>query len=71
MNLKRANLDNVKLSKGDIYWMLAAATSIGSVVAAPFAAMTVRKINAGKLKSAIGAVTCLLGALTLANIFVF
>lgn len=71
MNLKRANLNNVKLIKGDIYWMLAAATSIGSVVAASFAAMPVKKVNTNKLKLVIGVVTCLLGALTLAKIFVF
>jgi len=57
--------------KGDIYWTLAAATSIGSVISAPFAAMTVKKVNTGKLKLAIGVVTCLLGALTLAKTFVF
>lgn len=57
--------------KGDIYWTLAAATSIGSVIAAPFAAMTVKKVNRDKLKLAIGVVTCLLGALTLAKIFIF
>ena len=57
--------------KGDIYWTLAAATSIGSVIAAPFAAMTVKRINTDKLKFAIGIVTSLLGALTLAKVFVF
>jgi uncharacterized membrane protein YfcA len=56
---------------GDIYWTLAAATSIGSVAAAPFAAMTVKKVNTGKLKFAIGIVTSLLGALTIAKVFVF
>lgn len=57
--------------KGDIYWTLAAATSIGSIIAAPFAAMTVKKVNRDKLKLAIGVVTCLLGAWTLAKIFIF
>ena len=57
--------------KGDIYWTLAAATSIGSVVAAPFAAMTVKKVDTDRLKLAIGIVTSLLGAVTLAKIFVF
>ena len=57
--------------KGDIFWTLAAATSIGSVVAAPFAAMTVKRINAKRLKIAIGIATSLLGALTIAKIFVF
>ena len=57
--------------KGDIYWTLAAATSIGSVIAAPFAAMTVKKVNSNKLKLVIGVVTCLLGTLTLAKTFIF
>lgn len=57
--------------KGDIYWTLAAATSIGSIIAAPFAAMTVSKVSASKLKVVIGIVTCLLGVLTLAKTFVF
>ncbi|GAG53435.1 unnamed protein product, partial [marine sediment metagenome] len=34
--------------KGDIFWTLAAATSIGSIVAAPFAALIVRKVTAQK-----------------------
>jgi uncharacterized membrane protein YfcA len=59
------------LIKGDIYWILAAATSIGSIIAAPFAAMTVSKINANKLKVIIGIATSLLGILTLAKIFIF
>jgi uncharacterized membrane protein YfcA len=57
--------------KGDIYWTLAAATSIGSIVAAPFAAMTVKRVNTGKLKFAIGIATSLLGALTIAKVFIF
>lgn len=57
--------------KGDIYWTLAAATSIGSVVAAPFAAMTVKRINSQKLTIVIGTATSLLGALTIAKVFVF
>jgi uncharacterized membrane protein YfcA len=57
--------------KGDIYWTLAVATSIGSVIAAPFAAMTVRKVHTNKLKLAIGIVTCLLGVSTLAKAFIF
>ena len=59
------------VAMGDIYWTLAAATSIGSVVAAPFAAMTVKRANVRVLKLAIGIVTALLGALTLAKIFIF
>ncbi len=57
--------------KGDIFWTLAAATSIGSVVAAPFAAMVVRKVTAQKLKIAIGAITIILGIFTLLKTFVF
>ena len=59
------------LIKGDIFWTLAAATSIGSIVAAPFAALTVRKVNAEKLKMVIGLATIILGSLTLAKTFVF
>lgn len=57
--------------EGDIFWTLAAATSIGSVVAAPFAAMVVRKVTAQKLKIAIGAITIILGIFTLLKTFVF
>ena len=59
------------LVKGDIYWVLAAATSIGSVIAAPLAALTVRKVNLSKLKFVIGIATSMLGALTLAKTFIF
>jgi uncharacterized membrane protein YfcA len=57
--------------EGHIYWTLVAAASIGAVVAAPFAAMMVRRIDSKKLKSAIGIGTSLLGALTVAKVFVF
>jgi uncharacterized membrane protein YfcA len=57
------------LIKGDIYWALVAAASIGSVVAAPFAAMMVKRIGAKRLKLAIGIATSLLGALTIAKAF--
>lgn len=59
------------LIKGDIHWMLVAAASLGSVIAAPFAAMMVKRINAKRLKFAIGIATSLLGALTIAKAFVF
>lgn len=59
------------LVKGDIFWRLAAATSIGSVVAAPFAALTVRKINPEKLKMVIAFATIILGTFTLVRTFVF
>lgn len=39
--------------EGGIFWTLAAATSVGSIVVAPFAAMTVKKVNPHKLKIAI------------------
>jgi len=57
--------------KGDIFWTLAAATSIGSIFAAPFAALTVRKVNTEKLRLVIGLATVLLGTLTLLKTFVF
>ena len=59
------------LIKGSIFWTLAAATSIGSIIAAPFAAITVRKVNAEKLRVAIGLAAIILGALTLAKTFIF
>jgi len=59
------------LVKGGIFWTLAAATSIGSIVAAPFAAMTVRKVNSEKLKFVIGVVTIVLGIFTLLKTFIF
>jgi len=59
------------LVKGGIFWTLAAATSIGSVVAAPFAALTVRKVNSEILRFIIGIATIILGALTLAKTFIF
>ena len=57
--------------KGDIYWALAVATGAGSVVAAPFAALTVKRVNSNRLKFVIGVATVLLGALTLARTFIF
>jgi uncharacterized protein len=59
------------LLKGDVYWTLVAAAAIGSVIAAPFAAMTVKRLGSDRLKLLIGGVTCLLGAATLAKAFVF
>ena len=59
------------LIKGDIYWALVAAASIGSVIAAPFAARMVKRIEAKRLKFAIGIATSLLGALTIAKAFFF
>ena len=57
--------------KGDIFWMLAAATSIGSIIAAPLAALTVRKVNSQKLSLVIGLTTMILGILTLVRTFIF
>ena len=57
------------LIKGNIYWTLVAAACIGSVIAAPFAAMMVKRIDSRKLKFAIGITTSLLGALTIAKAF--
>jgi len=57
------------LIKGDIYWMLVAATSIGSVIAAPFAVRMVKRIGAKRLKIVIGVITSLIGALTIVKAF--
>ncbi len=59
------------LVKGDVYWILVLATSIGSIVAAPLAALTVRKVNAEKLRVAIGLAIIILGSSTLAKTFIF
>ena len=58
------------LLTGEIFWMLAAATSIGSIIAAPLAAMTVKKVNSQKLKVAIGVITVILGIFSLLKTFV-
>ena len=58
------------LIKGDIFWTLAAATSMGSIVAAPFAAFTVKRADSEKLKLLIGLATTVLGILTLVKTFI-
>jgi len=52
-------------------WTLAAATSVGSIVAAPFAAVMVKKVDSQKLKIAIGVITIVLGIFTLLKVYVF
>lgn len=59
------------LIRGDIFWTLAMAASIGSVIAAPFAALTVKKAATKKLKIIIGLATIILGASILARTFIF
>ena len=59
------------LIKGNIFWGLAIATSIGALIAGPFAALTVRKINSEKLKVIISFATMALGVYTLLETFVF
>ena len=46
-------------------------TSIGSIIAAPFAALTTKKANTEKLRFVIGLAIMILGALTLARTFIF
>ena len=53
---------------GDIHWRLAAATSIGSVVAAPFAATAVKRMDSQRLKTVVRRAASLLGALTITEI---
>jgi uncharacterized membrane protein YfcA len=53
------------LIKGNIYWTLVVATSIGSILAAPFAALT------GKLRFTVGLATTILGASILAKTYIF
>lgn len=54
-----------------IFWKLAFATSIGSIVAGPLAAFTVSKVNEKNLKIVIGIITCILGILTLLKTYIF
>ncbi len=51
--------------------MLTAATSIGSIIAAPLADLTVRKVNSQQLCLVIGLTTIILGILTLVRTFIF
>jgi len=53
-----------------IYWKLVIATSIGSVLAAPFAAITVKKLDSSKLKLIIGIATLILGIFAIIKIFI-
>ncbi len=57
--------------RGSVLWSLAAAVTVGSVVAAPFAALTVKRISSGTLVYIIGATTLLLGLSTLVRTYAF
>lgn len=59
------------LVKGDIHWVLAAAITVGSVIASPFAALTTKKMRTENLKLIIGILVTVLGGLTLARTYVF
>jgi uncharacterized membrane protein YfcA len=59
------------IAKGDIFWMLTAATSIGSIIASPFAALTVKVVKTQRLKLIIGISTVVLGVATLLRTFIF
>lgn len=58
------------LIEGDIYWKLAVAATIGSVIAAPLAAHTVKNASAEKLRLIIGLAIITLGMLTLVRAFI-
>jgi len=60
----------VFLLKGGIHWALATSTAIGSVMAGPFAAFTVKKVETRKLKLVVGLIITILGAWTLAKTFI-
>lgn len=55
----------------EIDWILAAASAIGSIIAAPFAALTIKKTSTYRLKLVIGIATITLGILTLVKTFAF
>ena len=57
--------------RGDICWWMAGAMVVGAVIAAPLAALTVKKINKSYLKIIIGVITVILGVFTLLKVFVF
>ncbi len=56
------------LLEADINWTLLAAASIGSVVAAPFAVLTVKRLSAMKLELVVGLATIVLGVVILARL---
>jgi uncharacterized membrane protein YfcA len=58
------------VADGYFSWEVAAAVSIGSVIAALPAALTVRRISSQKLKLLIGAATLILGSYTLAKTYI-
>jgi uncharacterized membrane protein YfcA len=58
------------VADGYFSWEIAAAVSIGSVVAALPAALTVRRISSQKLKLLIGAATLILGTYTLVKTYI-
>lgn len=62
-----AFLTYMMLLNGGIYWGLAAATSIGSIIAGPLAAFTVKKAESKRLKLIIGLFFTVLGVLALAR----
>lgn len=59
------------LIEGDIFWILVVAMSIGSVIAAPLAVLTVSRTKAANLRFAIGLATVILGTLTLVKTFIW
>ncbi len=54
----------------ELHLSLAIATSLGSVIAAPFAALTVKKMKKANLKLLIGVVIIILGLLTLIKLMI-
>ncbi len=56
--------------QGDIYWRLAIAAAIGSVLSAPLAALTVRRMRMERLKLIIGLGTTALGIVVLVRALV-
>ena len=58
----------VFLLRGSIHWALTTSIAIGSVMAAPFAAMTVKRTKSKNLKLAVGVAITILGVITLAKV---
>lgn len=56
------------LLKGDLDWILALPLTLGALLSVPMATLTVRRLSESVIRTSVGAVTCVLGLLTLAHL---
>jgi uncharacterized membrane protein YfcA len=54
---------------GQVNWTLAVPLTVGAVLSVPVATLTVRRLPEVAMRASVGGVTCLLGVLTLAKLF--